>query len=91
MQFPLGQGLRLVGQVIWHQGIRRPELRWQFWRQLWAIVTQKPQLLNMYLGLCAAGEHFWEYRVLAKERIGEQLNAVVPVEQAVAYRELVEK
>jgi len=27
----------------------------------------------MYLGLCATGEHFWEYRVLARERITEQL------------------
>jgi hypothetical protein len=27
----------------------------------------------MYLGLCAAGEHFWEYRLLARERITQQL------------------
>ena len=73
MQFPLGKGLRLVAQVIWHQGIRRPEIRWQFWRQLWTILLRKPQVLNMYLGLCAAGEHFWEYRVLARERITQQL------------------
>ncbi len=75
MQFPLGRGLRLVAQVVWHQGLRRPELRGQFWRQLWTIVTRKPQLLNMYLGLCAAGEHFWEYRALARERITHQLQA----------------
>jgi radical SAM superfamily enzyme YgiQ (UPF0313 family) len=73
MQFPLGKGLRLVAQVIWHQGIRRPEIRWQFWRQLWTILRRKPQVMNMYLGLCAAGEHFWEYRVLARERITQQL------------------
>jgi len=27
----------------------------------------------VYLGLCAAGEHFWEYRVLARERMTQQL------------------
>lgn len=73
MQFPLGKGAQLVAQVIWHQGIRRPEIRGQFWRQLVMILLKKPQLLNMYLGLCAAGEHFWEYRVLARERISQQL------------------
>jgi len=73
MHFPLGKGLRLVSQVIWHQGIRRPEIRGQFWRQLLTILLIKPQVLNMYFGLCAAGEHFWEYRVLARERITEQL------------------
>jgi radical SAM superfamily enzyme YgiQ (UPF0313 family) len=73
MLFPLRKGLRLVTQVIWLQGIRRPEIRRQFWRQLWVILRQKPQMLNLYLGLCAAGEHFWEYRALARERITEQL------------------
>ncbi|NJM67769.1 MAG: B12-binding domain-containing radical SAM protein [Leptolyngbyaceae cyanobacterium CRU_2_3] len=73
MQFPLSKGLRLVIQLIWHQGIRRPEIRGQFWHQLWIILLNKPQVLNMYLGLCAAGEHFWEYRALARERITQQV------------------
>ena len=73
MQIPLNKGLRLVAQLIWHQGIRRPEIRGQFWHQLWIVLFTKPQVLNMYLGLCAAGEHFWEYRTLAKERITQQL------------------
>lgn len=73
MHFPPGKGLRLVAQLIWHQGIRRAEIRGQFWRQLWTLLRQKPQLLNMYLGLCAAGEHFWEYRDLARERITQQV------------------
>ncbi len=73
MKFPVGKGLRLVAQLIWHQGIRRPEIRGQFWHQLWIILLKKPQALNMYLGLCAAGEHFWEYRALAKERITQQM------------------
>lgn len=73
MYFPPGKGLRLVAQLIWHQGIRRPSIRAQFWKQLWIILRNKPQFLNMYLGLCAAGEHFWEYRALARERITEQI------------------
>lgn len=73
MQFPLRKGLTLIAQLIWHQGIRRAEIRGQFWYQLSIVLFKKPQVLNMYLGLCAAGEHFWEYRVLAKERITQQL------------------
>lgn len=73
MQFPLNKGLRLLAQLIWHQGIRRAEIRGQFWRQFWIILRDKPQALNVYLGLCAAGEHFWEYRELARERITQQL------------------
>ncbi|MBD2777053.1 B12-binding domain-containing radical SAM protein [Iningainema tapete] len=73
MQLPLGKELRLFAQLIWHQGLRRPSIRVQFWRQLWTLLLKKPQVINMYLGLCAMGEHFWEYRVLARERMTQQL------------------
>ncbi len=73
MYFPAGKALRLVAQLFWHQGWQRQDIRAQFWRQLWVILRTKPQFLNMYLGLCAAGEHFWEYRILARERITQQL------------------
>jgi len=73
VQFPLGKAVRLIAQLIWYQGIRRSEIRRQFWRQLWVILIQKPQVLNLYLGLCAAGEHFCEYRALARERITQQI------------------
>lgn len=73
MHFTPGKGLRLVAQLIWNQGWQRPEIRVQFWQQLWVILRTKPQVLNMYLGLCAAGEHFWEYRDLARERITQQV------------------
>jgi radical SAM superfamily enzyme YgiQ (UPF0313 family) len=73
MYYPPGKGIRLVAQLIWHQGIRRPAIRAQFWKQLWIIWRTKPQFVNMYLGLCAAGEHFWEYRDLARERISQQI------------------
>ncbi|MBW4528123.1 MAG: B12-binding domain-containing radical SAM protein [Phormidium tanganyikae FI6-MK23] len=71
--FPLSTGVRLVTQLIWHQGIRRPEIRGQFWYQLWVLLLKKPQSLSLYLGLCAAGEHFWQYRALAREKISQQL------------------
>jgi hypothetical protein len=71
--FPLGKALRLVAQLIWNQGIQMKDIRRQFWRQLWIIARTKPRFLSLYLGLCAAGEHFWEYRVLARERITAQL------------------
>lgn len=73
MYFPTDKSLRLVAQLFWRQGWQRREIRAQFWRQLWTILRTKPQFLSMYLGLCAAGEHFWEYRTLARERITQQL------------------
>uniref|UniRef100_A0A0C1QT41 Radical SAM protein n=1 Tax=Tolypothrix bouteillei VB521301 TaxID=1479485 RepID=A0A0C1QT41_9CYAN len=73
MQLPLGKELRLIAQLVWHQGLRRPDIRGQFWRQLWTLLLRKPQVLNMYLALCIAGEHFWEYRILARERMTQQL------------------
>ncbi|MBW4640175.1 MAG: B12-binding domain-containing radical SAM protein [Gloeocapsa sp. UFS-A4-WI-NPMV-4B04] len=73
MYFPPGKGIRLAAQLFWKQGWCRSEIRGQFWRQLWILLRTKPQFLNMYLGLCAAGEHFWEYRDLARKRITQQL------------------
>ena len=73
MKLPLRKGLQLVTQLMWRQGWRRSELRAQFWAQLWTILRQKPHLLNQYLGLCAAGEHFWEYREAARARLSQQL------------------
>jgi radical SAM superfamily enzyme YgiQ (UPF0313 family) len=67
------KAIRLVSRLIWRQGIRMTTVRAQFWRQLWVIVRTKPQFLSLYLGLCAAGEHFWEYRLLARDRMTEQL------------------
>jgi radical SAM superfamily enzyme YgiQ (UPF0313 family) len=87
MYFPPGKGLRLMAQLIWKQGVQRSEIRAQFWRQLWVILRTKPQFLNMYLGLCAAGEHFWEYRALARQRISEQLGYDPVTETAPSERE----
>jgi radical SAM superfamily enzyme YgiQ (UPF0313 family) len=73
MKMPLGRGLRILAQLVWHQGLRRPALRRQFWQQFGMVLMNKPQVLNLYLGLCLTGEHFWDYRVLARNRITEQL------------------
>ncbi len=48
-----------LGPLSLAPGLRRPEIRVQFWQQLWIILRRKPQFLSMYLGLCAAGEHFF--------------------------------
>lgn len=73
LHFPLGKGLRLIMQVIWLQGICRKDIRAQFWQQLWEMIRRRPRSLNLYFGLCAAGEHFAEYRSLARERIAQQI------------------
>lgn len=73
MRFPLGKGLRLVAKVIWYQGIRRAEIRRQFWQQLVEILRKKPKMFGAYIGLCAAGEHFWEYRTVVKDAISQQM------------------
>lgn len=73
LQIPWAKQWRLLVQIIWHQGIKRSQIRKQFWQQLWTIFRQKPQSLTIYLVLCATGEHFWEYRWIARERITQQL------------------
>ncbi len=89
MYFPPSKGLRLLIELLWRQGWQRREIRLQFWQQLWTIIRTKPQFVNMYLGLCAAGEHFWEYRILARERITEQLGFDPLTTSNVAEQELV--
>jgi radical SAM superfamily enzyme YgiQ (UPF0313 family) len=73
VNFPIRKAVRLMTKLIWTQGIQMKEIRGQFWHQLWVILRTKPQFLSLYLGICAVGGHFWEYRVLARERITEQL------------------
>jgi radical SAM superfamily enzyme YgiQ (UPF0313 family) len=73
LHFSLQKGLRLIVQVVWIQGIWRTGIRAQFWKQLVEMMVRRPRSLNLYFGLCAAGEHFAEYRSLARERITHQL------------------
>ncbi len=73
MYLPPGKAVLLVLKLCWRQGWQQTATRLQFWKQLWVIWRQKPQFLHLYLGLCAAGEHFLEYREIARQRITEQL------------------
>ncbi len=73
MRFPLGKGLSLIAQVIRLQGVQRRGIRLQFWRQLVEILWKNPKMFNVYIGLCAAGEHFWDYREVVKDKISEQM------------------
>lgn len=60
-------------QLVWHQGIRRSETRRLFWQQLADMIRCKPGLVLEYLGQCAAGEHFFEYRQQARSHITAEL------------------
>ena len=95
INFPIGKAFRLVTQLIWRQGIRMKEIRTQFWQQLWVIFLTKPQFLSLYLGLCAVGEHFWQYRLLARQRITEQLGydplVTSPLTQLTSGQPIIEK
>ncbi|MEM6452248.1 MAG: radical SAM protein [Cyanobacteria bacterium P01_D01_bin.105] len=73
MRIPLRKELRLVAQVIWRQGIRRNGTRLQFWQQIVELLLKNPKTFNVYLGLCAAGEHFWDYRNVVKDKISAQM------------------
>jgi radical SAM superfamily enzyme YgiQ (UPF0313 family) len=73
VHFPATKIVQLVTKLIWKQGIQTKEIRYQFWQQLWTVFRKNPRFVSLYLGLCAAGEHFWEYRLLARERITQQL------------------
>ncbi|MEL7228105.1 MAG: DUF4070 domain-containing protein, partial [Cyanobacteria bacterium J06576_12] len=50
-----------------------PGIRRQFWQQLLTILRIKPSMFNAYIGLCAAGEHFWEYRTVVKNKLSAQM------------------
>jgi radical SAM superfamily enzyme YgiQ (UPF0313 family) len=66
---PGRRALRLLPRLLWRQGFQRKEVRWQFWRQLLGILLTRPQLLNLYLGQCAIGEHYWDYREVLRQRV----------------------
>ncbi len=73
VKFPLLAKIRLLAWVIWHQGILMADIRQQFWHQLFTLLLQRPDLLTQYFSLCGIGEHYWDYRKLARTRITEQL------------------
>lgn len=64
--------IRAVFIICWRQGFKR-NTRFQFWRQLFAILKQNPGVLESYLINCAHIEHFIEYRQIVRDEIEAQL------------------
>jgi hypothetical protein len=58
--------------ICWRQGVVR-KTRFQFWANLIGILRHNPKVWEPYIGICALGEHFLEYRQIVKEQIEEQL------------------
>ncbi|WP_404784827.1 B12-binding domain-containing radical SAM protein [Altericista sp. CCNU0014] len=58
--------------ICWRQGVVR-KTRWQFWANLIGILRHNPKVWEPYIGICALGEHFLEYRQIVKEQIEAQL------------------
>lgn len=86
---PRNQIVKILMQLIWRQGLKRPETRWLFWQQLWVMLRNKPQLLNAYFTLLAIGEHFWVYRELIHARITQKLGYDPLRQEASLPRELI--
>ncbi len=64
--------LRAVLTIFWRQGIKR-STRWQFWKQLVAILQKNPGVFIHYLTSCAHIEHFLEYRQIIWEEVRAEL------------------
>jgi radical SAM superfamily enzyme YgiQ (UPF0313 family) len=58
--------------ICWRQGVVR-KTRFQFWINLIGILRHNPKVWEPYIGICALGEHFLEYRQIVKEQIEGQL------------------
>ncbi len=71
-QWPSLVDLRALLIVVQRQGIQR-STRWAFWRNLWGILRQNPEVVGQYLTVCAQNEHFLEYRSIVRREIEEQL------------------
>jgi radical SAM superfamily enzyme YgiQ (UPF0313 family) len=66
--------VRALLTLCWRQGVVR-KTRWQFWANLFGILRHNPKVWEPYLGVCALGEHFLEYRQIVKDQIEAQLQA----------------
>jgi hypothetical protein len=66
------QELRGLLTLMWRQGVVR-KTRWKFWLNLLTIIRHKPNLANDYLTRCSFLEHFFEYRLIIRDKINAQL------------------
>ncbi|MBD2328119.1 B12-binding domain-containing radical SAM protein [Alkalinema sp. FACHB-956] len=64
--------IRALLTLCWRQGIVR-KTRWRFWFYLFSIIRHNPKVWEPYLGICALGEHFLEYRQIVRTQIEAQL------------------
>jgi radical SAM superfamily enzyme YgiQ (UPF0313 family) len=71
--------IRALLTIFWRQGLLR-KTRWQFWLNFISIVRHNPKVWEPYLGVCALGEHFLEYRQIVKDQIESQLQAYLETE-----------
>lgn len=60
--------IRALLIIFWRQGIKR-STRWQFWKQLFAIIQKNPGVFTHYLTSCAHIEHFLEYRQIIWDEV----------------------
>jgi hypothetical protein len=66
--------IRALLTLCWRQGVVR-KTRWRFWACLAGIFRHNPKVWEPYLGVCALGEHFLEYRAIVRQQIETQLQA----------------
>lgn len=64
--------IRALLIIFWRQGIKR-STRWQFWKQLFAIIQKNPGVFIHYLTSCAHIEHFLEYRQIIWEEVTAEM------------------
>jgi radical SAM superfamily enzyme YgiQ (UPF0313 family) len=64
--------IRALLTIFWRQGVVR-KTRFRFWVCLAGILRHNPTVWEPYLGICALGEHFLEYRAIVRDQIGAQL------------------
>ncbi len=64
--------VRALLTLCWRQGVVR-KTRFRFWMCLFGILRHNPKVWEPYLGICALGEHFLEYRAIVRTQIEAQL------------------
>ncbi|RCJ41214.1 B12-binding domain-containing radical SAM protein [Nostoc minutum NIES-26] len=80
-RIPEFKDIRALAIVCWRQGIKR-STRFQFWHQLFAIISHNPGVLESYITNCALFEHFVDYRQIVRAQIEEQLDQFLATEEA---------
>ena len=73
--------------ICWRQGVVR-KTRFQFWVNLIGILRHNPKVWEPYIGICALGEHFLEYRQIVKEQIEAQLQVYLQTKALQQNRDL---